>query len=238
MDQAVSFTFFIQLVRKYWRGIVLWIISGVLVASVLAYFVVTPKYKASVQILVSRHSNNAAAQYATQQADVQMITTYKELITNQVILGPAQQALTKNINYNGTVKTLENEVSVSSTQNSQVFSIDVLDTHPRRVAMIANQIAKTFRERVKKIIKVNNVIIVAEAVPATSAVSPRKPIYLAAGVIVGMLLGLLYASLRELTDRRVHDDGFLTEELGLTNLGRVNHQPHVLKQIEHLKANK
>lgn len=238
MDQAVSFTFFIQLVRKYWRGIVLWTISGVLVASVLAYFVVTPKYKASVQILVSRHSDNAATQYATQQADVQMITTYKELITNQVILGPAQQALTKNMNYNGTVKTLENEVSVSSTQNSQVFSIDVLDTNPRRVAMIANQIAKTFRERVKKIIKVNNVIIVAEAVPATSAVSPRKSIYLATGLVVGILLGLLYASLRELTDRRVHGSDFLTEELGLTNLGRVNHQPHVSKQIEHLKANK
>jgi len=226
MDQAVSFTFFVRLVRKYWRGIILWTIAGVLVAGSLAFFVVTPKYKASVQILVSRHSENAATQYATQQADVQMITTYKELITNQVILKPTQRALAKRKGYDGTLGMLKNEVSVSSTQNSQVFSIDVLDSHPRQAAMIANQIAQTFKKRVKEIIKVNNVTIVSAAVPATNAVSPRKPVYLAAGLVAGLLLGFFYASIRMLTDRRVHDSNFLTDELGLTNLGQVNHQHH------------
>jgi len=238
MDQAVSFTFLIRLIRKYWRSIILWAVGGIIVAGGLAFFVVTPQYKASVQVLVGQHSENAATQYAAQQADVQMITTYKELITNQVILKPAQTALKKQHGYTGTLGMLKNEVSVTSTQNSQVFSIDVLDSSPKRGAQIANQIAKTFKERVKKIIKVNNVTIVSAAVPASRAVSPHKLMYLTIGLVTGLLLGFFYASIRTLTDRRVHDSNFLTEELGLTSLGQVNHQHHHRhhEQIENIQT--
>jgi len=239
MDQAVNFTFFIRFVRKYWRGILLWTIGGLLVAGGLAFYVVTPKYKASVQILVSRHAQDAATQYATQQADVQMITTYKELITNQVILKPAQEVLAAGSDYDGTLGLLKNEVSVTSNQNSQVFSIDVLDTNPQRGAKIANQIAQTFKDRVKDIIKVNNVTIVSTATPAKSAVSPRRLIYLAVGLLIGGLLGLFYASIRALTDRRIHSSYYLTNELKLNNLGQVNHQMkrlHVDKQLGQLRS--
>jgi len=240
MDQEISLSFYIRLIRKYWLGIVLWMAVGTLIAGGISYFAITPKYKASVQILVSRHSDSAAAQFAAQQADVQMITTYKELITNQVILKPAQQALASRMDYHGTLGTLKKEVSVSNTQNSQVFSIDVVDSKANQSVAIANQIAETFKDKIRKIIKVNNVTIVSEAVTASNTVSPRKPIYVLMGVLGGLMLGLFYASMRIFTDQRVHGSDFLTDELALTNLGQVNHQQrqHVSKQINHLKSKK
>ncbi|YAB14287.1 Wzz/FepE/Etk N-terminal domain-containing protein [Lactiplantibacillus plantarum] len=70
MDQAVSFDFFIRLVRKYWRAIIGFTVAGLIVAAGLTFFVITPKYQSSVQILVNRKNTNAATEYAGQQADV------------------------------------------------------------------------------------------------------------------------------------------------------------------------
>ncbi|RHF50908.1 polysaccharide biosynthesis protein [Lactiplantibacillus plantarum] len=224
MDQTVSFDFFIRLVRKYWRAIVSFTVVGLIVAAGLTFFVITPKYQSSVQILVNRKNTNAATEYAGQQADVQMITTYKELIAGQVVLKPTQQQISKRYGIERSLNTLKSEVSVTSTPNSQVFSIAVTDADAKASATIANQIARSFKNQVKKIIKVNNVTIVAPAETPKSAVSPKKPLNLLIGLVAGLLLGIIYAAVRMLTDRRVHDVDFLTDDLGLTSLGLVNHQ--------------
>ncbi|WP_225422903.1 YveK family protein [Lactiplantibacillus garii] len=235
MDQAVNFDFFIRLVRKYWRAILGFTVAGVVIAAGLTFFVITPKYQSSVQILVNRRNTNAATEYAGQQADVQMITTYKELITNQVVLSPAQKQLRQKYGIKRSLSALKDEVSVTSTTNSQVFSIAVKDNSAASSSIIANQVARSFKRQVKKIIKVNNVTIVAPAEVPTSPVSPRKAINLLAGLVVGVLLGFMYASIRVLTDRRVHDVEFLTDELGLVSLGIVNHQHR--HSLKHQKAN-
>ncbi|EQM53330.1 polysaccharide biosynthesis protein [Lactiplantibacillus plantarum EGD-AQ4] len=231
MDQAVSFDFFIRLVRKYWRSIIGFTVAGLLVAAGLTFFVITPKYQSSVQILVNRRNTNAATEYAGQQADVQMITTYKELIAGQVVLKPAKQQLSQRFGIERSLNTLNSEVSVTSTTNSQVFSIAVTDADAKASATIANQIARSFKNQVKKIIKVNNVTIVAPAETPKNAVSPKKPLNLLIGLVAGLLLGVVYAAVRMLTDRRVHDVDFLTDDLGLTSLGLVNHQhQHSMKK--------
>ncbi|MGF7429082.1 Wzz/FepE/Etk N-terminal domain-containing protein [Lactiplantibacillus argentoratensis] len=231
MDQAVSFDFFIRLVRKYWRAIIGFTVAGLIVAAGLTFFVITPKYQSSVQILVNRKNTNAATEYAGQQADVQMITTYKELIAGQVVLKPAKQQLSKRFGIERSLNTLKSEVSVTSTTNSQVFSIAVTDADAKASATIANQIARSFKNQVKKIIKVNNVTIVAPAETPKSAVSPKRPLNILIGLVAGFLVGFIYAVSRMLTDRQVHDVDFLTDELKLTSLGMVNHQhQHSMKK--------
>lgn len=83
MDQTVSFGFFIRLVRKYWLTIVSFTVVGLIVAAGLTFFVITPKYQSSVQILVNRKNTNAATEYAGQQADIQMVTTYKQQLSKR-----------------------------------------------------------------------------------------------------------------------------------------------------------
>lgn len=239
MDQTMSLEVFIQLVRKYWRSIVSFTVMGLIVATGLTFFVITPKYQSSVQILVNRKNTNAATEYAGQQADVQMITTYKELIAGQVVLKPAKQQLSKRYGIERSMNTLKSEVSVTSTTNSQVFSIAVTDVNAKASATIANQIARSFKNQVQKIIKVNNVTIVAPAETPNGAVSPKKPLNMLIGLIIGFILGLVYATIRIITDRRVHDADFLTNELGLNSLGLVNHQHHysMKKQALNLNSN-
>ena len=83
MDQTVSFGFFIRLVRKYWLTIVSFTVVGLIVAAGLTFFVITTKHQSSVQILVNRKNTNAATEYAGQQADIQMVTTYKQQLSKR-----------------------------------------------------------------------------------------------------------------------------------------------------------
>ena len=64
----------------------------------VAEFLITPQYTSTTQILVNRKtdSSQAATAYTEQQADVQMISTYKDLITNQVVLKQASKDLRNN----------------------------------------------------------------------------------------------------------------------------------------------
>lgn len=240
MDQAVNLDFLIKLVRKYWLSIVVCTFVGILVAAGITFKIMKPRYQSNVQILVSRRSDNAAAQYTTQQADVQMITTYKELITNPVILNPVIKHLDESYDYSYSLEALQKAISVSSTQNSQVFSVKVTDQNRIHSARIANQIAQDFKTQVKGIIKVNNVTIVSPAMPGKSPVSPKKGLNLLIGLIAGVIFGMGYAAVRVLTDRRVQGLSYLTGELELPVLGQVNHQHqtqehHVSQQVKKLK---
>ncbi|WQH18168.1 hypothetical protein T1I15_13115 [Lactiplantibacillus plantarum] len=72
------------------------------------------------------------------------------------------------------LESLKQTVSVTSTANSQVFSIVVRDKNAKASAMIANQIAATFKDQVQHIIRVNNVTIVAPAETPDQPVAPKK----------------------------------------------------------------
>lgn len=242
MDQTVNLDFLIKLVQKYWRAILFCTLGGIVIATGITYTVMQPQYKSSVQILVSRHSNNAATQYTNQQADVQMITTYKELIMNQVILNPVVEHLAEEYDYTYTLDKLQKAITISNTQNSQVFSINVTDPNRVHSARIANQIAKDFKVQVKEIIKVNNITIVAPATPSKLPISPKKVLNIMIGLVVGMAVGLLYAMIRTVTDRRVQGLDFLTGELALPILGQVNHQhqfraQHMQQQVQTVNQN-
>src|SRR5699024_3294070 len=68
----------------------------------------------------------------------------------------------------------------------------------------------------------HNVSIVSKAVPNYSSVSPQKALNMLAGIIVGIILGIGFAFIHELSDKTVTEESFLTDTLGLVSLGMVN----------------
>ena len=224
MEQVLTFGFVMKLIREYGRIIAILSMLGGIIAASMTLWIMQPQYQASVQVLVNRKHISAGADLTGQQADIQMITTYKELIMNPVVLKPVRQSLLRKDQLQRSLNMLKQAVTVTSTANSQVFSIVVRDRNAQASAVIANQIAATFQKQVQHIIKVNNVTIVAPAEVPQIPVTPKKVLNILIGVVGGLLFGLVVASVRVLTNRRVQTLEFLTEELQLTNLGLVNHQ--------------
>ncbi|MCC4344811.1 YveK family protein [Limosilactobacillus reuteri] len=248
------------LCRKHIKILIIWTILAGILGFVVAQFVVVPKYTATTEILVNqKHTNDNNGQaYNNQQADIQMINTYKDIITNQVILSkaskqlknpvkvikPAQKAVyrtnadgTRRLikeaqpavverggkSYNLSTDELKKAISVQTQQNSQVFSLQVKTDDPQESAVVANTVANVFKQQIKKIMSVNNVTIVSRASTPDSPSFPNKKLFALAGAVLGLILSFLYILIGELMDTSVHDDDYLTNELGLTNLGQVNH---------------
>ena len=81
------------LIKKHIISILIWMIGLGLIAYGVSEYVLVPKYTASTQLLVNRKSTDANQAYANQQADINAVTTYKDIITSNVILKGASKYL-------------------------------------------------------------------------------------------------------------------------------------------------
>ncbi|UJP15429.1 YveK family protein [Limosilactobacillus fermentum] len=216
-----------KLFVQHMRMILIWTVGLGVIAWGIATFVIPAKYTATTQILVNqRNSNDNNGQaYNNQQADIQMINTYKDIITNQVILKSASKQLANPSGsqraYALSVAKLKDSLKVSTQTNSQVFSLSAEAGNPTEAKVIANTVAKIFKKQIRSMMNVNNVTIVSEATAPTSQSFPNKKLFALAGLVLGFLISYVYVLLRDLTDTTVRDNDFMTNELGLTNLGQV-----------------
>ncbi len=150
-----------------------------------------------------------------------MINTYKDFIVSDLVLNQVQSRLDTQYKIKMEPKEIKKLISVEQSQNSQMFSIIVTTTKSVEAAHIANTVAKTFQDNAKDVLNVDRITITSSAVAESDPVSPNKKLFLAAGLILGALIGVIGTLLIELMDRTVKDATFLTEELGFTLLGTV-----------------
>lgn len=228
MDRKLGNTEFninmvLTIIKKNLFSILFWIVLGGIVSSILTFSFITPKYSSNIDILVNQKANNEQVQYAAQQADLQVINTYKDVLTKPIILTPVLKEVKRIDNYQGNLGTLSNAIKVSNQTNSQVITVTVTDKNAYVAADIANTIGKVFTKKVKKMMQVDNVTIVSSAKVNTKPVSPNKKLYIFVGLVIGLLIGVTIAFIKELTDKTVKDSSFLIDELGLTNIGSVYH---------------
>ncbi|MCH5463425.1 exopolysaccharide biosynthesis protein [Lactobacillus sp. LC28-10] len=258
MESTLDLQKMFGILRKHLVFIIVATIGFGIIAFGVAELAMTPKYTSTTQLLVNqKDNNNPALALQNQQADVQMVSTYKDIVTNQVILHQVQKNLThpekvvrkatkavyrtsattgrrvlvraakpaiyksSGRAYQVSVAELQDAISVSNQQNSQVFAINVKTDDPNKSAAVANQVASVFTSKIKSMMRVNNVTTVSKATANYGKTSPNTKLIVLLGLVVGLLIGMGYAFIKELTDTTVKEDDFLQDELGLTNLGHI-----------------
>ena len=209
--------------KKYWFTLFICGVVGMLLLFVVAFFFITPKYSASVDLLVNQKADTTQAQFTAQQADLQAINTYKDVLKKSVILEPVLKKVKEQDNYKGSLKTLQDSISISNETDSQVVSVTVTDVNAYIAADIANTIGTVFTQKIKKIMQVNNVTVVNKATVNTTPISPNKKLFALVGLLLGVVLGLAWVIVKEIFDTTVRDTDFITDELKLADLGVVYH---------------
>lgn len=231
MDETISFREIISILRKHIIAIVVAMCAGGVFAAAVTFLVMQPKYESTVMVLVNRKQTTAAGQYNDLQTDLQMINTYKDIITRDVVLDQVHDNLEKKGIVVGNAHKLAKEITVTNNQNSQVMSVTAKADDPYTARSIANETAKAFRSKITTIMtNAKNVTIISHGTLDKKAVSPRKKLNLLIGLLAGLLIGILFAFLREVTDRTVKDTAFITDTLGLPLLGTITDiEPHNMK---------
>lgn len=252
-----------HIIQKHFFALIFMAIIGACAGYGVAKFVIAPTYSASTSMLVNRSADDtstATANLSDQQADVQLINTYKNLIISSNVLGtvsdelenpapivvqkakdavydtladgtrrlvtPAQKEITKPSNktkYQLSVDELKSMVTITSQQNSQVFSINVKSKDPKLAADVANEVADVFKDKIGGFMKINNVSIIDSAKANKKPVSPNTKLFTLAGLVVLGGLTFLYMLIKELSDTTIKSPDEVSQLFGMTNLGVIGH---------------
>ena len=189
-----------------------------IVVAIYTFFFITPMYQSSTDIFVTQTSEeNISVSQQDINTSISLINTYGDIIKKDFILEPVIEELDLPMS----TGTLRENLNVQTSGDSQVFSVVVQDENPYQAADIANTTTEIFQEKIYDIMNVDNVTILTAGTPNTNPASPNTPLNIAVGVLLGLMVGVGIVFLRELTDKRIKTERFITEQLGITVLGSV-----------------
>ncbi|MDK8640202.1 YveK family protein [Niallia taxi] len=220
MEETISLKELFQTLRKRLFLIISVALIAMIGSGVVSYFILTPEYKSSTQILVNQAKEDQTVyNYNEVQTNVQLINTYSVIIKSAGILNNVKKELGLDIS----VSELNSKISVESTQNSQIMTVSVIDPDPIVALEIANKTAEVFEKEVKDLMQVDNVNILplADDQENQSPVSPNPPLNIVIAAVVGLIFGVGLAFLLEYLDNTVKNEQDIEKLLGLPVLGAI-----------------
>src|SRR4051794_14171798 len=213
--------------RKWWvAAILLLSLAGAGVSSMMA----ERMYTATAGVYFSVRSVNGVdglSSSATFSRD--QLATYTTLATTPQVLDPVAERL----GISGGAQQLAGQLRVTALDGTVVLDIAATDPNPVRSARIANAVAAeliTVVEDLSPSFTTTNqsaveATVVAPATSPTSPSSPKVSLNLAAGVVLGLGLGILVALGREALDTRVRGAEDVADLTRLPVLGSLATEP-------------
>jgi capsular polysaccharide biosynthesis protein len=220
MEETISLRELMETLKKRLSLILLITVTAVIVSGAVSFFLLTPIYQSSAQILVNQSKTEQPAYNTGEiQANLQLINTYNVIIKSPAIL----EKVIEKKDLDMTADQLNGKITVQSEADSQVIKLSVQDTDPQQAADIANEIASVFQQEIKKIMNVDNVTILASAEVGEnqSPIKPQPLLNIAIALVVGLMLGVGLAFLLEYLDNTIKTEQDVEKTLDLPVLGSI-----------------
>lgn len=212
-EQTIDLRSIIKLIRQRLGLILLSTLVVTVIGGIYTFFLAKPVYTASTQLVVKLPNSENSAAYAGQvNGNIQMANTINQVIVSPVILDKVQSSL------NLPNDAFQKQVSATNQTNSQVIILTVKYGDPYIAKKIADETAKIFSSDAATLLNVTNVNVLSKAKAQTSPVSPKPKLYLAISIVVGLILGVGIAFLKEVFDNKINSEADI-ESLGLSVLG-------------------
>jgi capsular polysaccharide biosynthesis protein len=220
MEETISLKELFETLKKRLSLIISITLVAALVSGVVSYFILTPIYQASTQILVNQAKDDQAMYNPGQvQTNLQLINTYNVIIKSPAIL----DIVVEELNLDMTTSQLNEKITVGSEKDSQVVNLSVQDPDPKKAALIANKTAEIFQNEIVKIMNIDNVSILAKAEVAgnPSPIKPKPLLNIAIALVVGLMAGVGLAFLLEYLDNTVKNEQEIEKLIGVSVLGVI-----------------
>ncbi|MBZ5749065.1 YveK family protein [Metabacillus rhizolycopersici] len=220
MEETISLKELFLTLKKRLSLIIIIAAIATATSGIVSYFLLTPVYQTSTQILVNQSKSDQQVYNPGEvQTNLQLINTYNVIIKSPAILDKVieQEKLDMSAG------VLNELITVGSEQDSQVVNITVQNEDPQMAADIANAIAKTFQTEISKIMNVDNVTILTQAQIGEnpSPIKPQPALNMAIALVVGLMAGVGLAFLLEYLDNTIKTEQDIETQLGLPVLGAI-----------------
>lgn len=223
---------YLLVVRKRWRVIAFVVLLAVGLASAVSALS-TREYQANTQFFVS--TTGAADNVALLQGNTftqQRVKSYAQLLTTPRILEPVAETTGSDVG------SLASRVTATTPPDTVLIDVAVTDTDPERARAVAASIAEVFPTAVtelespagKDAASPVKVTVVQPPSTPTAPVSPKPVRNILLAVLLGLLLGLAAAVLRETLDRSVKTSEDVKRVTDTPLLGAIAHDPEAPKR--------
>lgn len=220
MEETISLKDLFETLRKRIALIISITILSVGISAVMSYFVITPKYQASTQILISQAAAGSISSLLSSgnpfDSDSKYIDTYNVIMKSPYILNQVKEEI-------GIDREIANQLTVSQEGRSQVVRITVQDTNPVLATEIANVTAEVFQREIQYLLKVDNIHILspAELSATPTPISPKPNMNMAIAFVVGLMTSVGLAFLLEFLNNTVRTEEDIEKLLGIPVLGAI-----------------
>lgn len=220
MEETIDLREYFFIIKKRAWIIVLITILAMLTSGIISFFVLSPTYEANTTLIVNTEQNEKTDNMITgDQLDVtqKLTLTYGEIIKSRSVLDEVIDKLDLNMDYEEASKM----INVSPVKDTQIMSITVQDTNPKRARDIANAIPKVFTKEVKRITKANSVEVIDHAIKPEKPIKPNKLMNIAIAAVLGVMIGVFIVFLLEYMDNKIKTPQDIEKHLGLPILGVI-----------------
>ncbi|WP_010630811.1 YveK family protein [Sporolactobacillus vineae] len=206
--------------KRLWLITAIILVAGV-IAAITTHFFMAPMYDATARILVNQGNGKTLYNSNAVQTNVQLVNTYSELIEDPSILNK----VIRNLHLNLSAKDLQGMLTVTSNQDSQIFSITAETGQADLSVQIVNRVANVFKAQVRTMMKVDNVSLLSPATVSESGgqVSPSLSKNMTLAVFLGLLLSFGLVFLLEYLDTTIKTEEDIEQKLGVPVIGVVAH---------------
>ncbi|MBM6401101.1 polysaccharide biosynthesis tyrosine autokinase [Phycicoccus sonneratiae] len=222
---------YLLVVRKRWRVIVLVVLACVFLATA-ATLTSTKQYESTTQFFVSTTgSEDSVSLLQGSTFTQQRVKSYTQLLATPRILDPVAQSV------GGDGAAIANQVTATTPPDTVLIEVAVRDADPSRAQAIGTAIAAEFPTAVSELespagAKSSPVKVTVVQPPTTpeSPVSPKPVRNVALGAVLGLLLGLGVAVLRQVLDKGVKSAEDVKQVTDAPILGSISHDPDAQKR--------
>ena len=185
----------------------------------------TPLYQATTRLFVSTTSGSSLSEsFSGNRLSQERVFSYTELIMGKTL---AERTINR-LGLNTSAEALQDQISAESKPDTVLISVSVLDPSPVQARDIANAMSDEFVLMARALETPGpgqrpdaRVVVEQRASVPKSPVVPKTVRNLALGVILGGMLGLGLAYLRDLLDNTVKTQEILEEIAGTGAVGYI-----------------
>lgn len=214
---------YLRIIKKRLWMIAAFVIITCTTVALYSYYLTVPMYEASTKLIVNKSSDSVLNQlnWSDVNTNIQLIATYKELITTSAIMDKVVQTYP---DLGETADDLINKVRVSSVNETQVMTVIATDSSYRHAAEIANAVSSVFQQEIPAIMKVDNVTILDKAKLDDDPfpVAPKPKLNIAISFVVSLMLGIGLSFLMEYFDDTLKSEEDIEKVLGLPTLAVIS----------------
>ena len=223
---------YLRILRRRWRLILATALVAVGASAALS-LAQTPQYAATAQLFISTPTGDGSDAYQGGLFSQQRVTSYADLITGEVIAG----RVVRDLDLDDSAEDVSNQLTSTVNAETVLLSVTATDPDPELARALANRAAAEFTDYVTELetptgkarAPVKATVTDAAGLP-TSPVSPQVTRNIVLAAVLGVLLGIALAVLRETLDTSVKTVAEVEEILGASVLGSVRYDPQASKR--------